>query len=61
MVEMSKCLSIWVMELFMCVAVRDLEKQAKDSTKMKIYKTREPPVTVRGGTLHHLLLHLIKR
>lgn len=37
-VEMSKCLSICVIELFMCVAVRDLEKQAKDSTKMNIYK-----------------------
>lgn len=36
--EMSKCLSICVIELFMCVAVRDLEKQAKDSTKMNIYK-----------------------
>lgn len=38
-VEMSKCLSICVMELFMCVAVIDLEKQAKDSTKINIYET----------------------
>lgn len=46
-VEMSKCLSICVMELFMCVAVRDLEKQAKDSTKINIYKTGRRRQAVR--------------
>lgn len=48
MVEMSKCLSICVMELFMCVAVIDLEKQAKDSTKINIYKTegRRPAIRI---------------
>lgn len=52
-VEMSKCLSICVMELFMCVAVRDLEKQAKDSTKINICKTEGRRQAVRiAPTVH---------
>lgn len=54
-VEMSKCLSICVMELFMCVAVMDLEKQAKDSTKINIYKTegRGPAIRITPTVIVH--------
>lgn len=52
-VEMSKCLSICVMELFMCVAVRDLEKQAKDSTKINIYTTEGRRQAIRITPVVH--------
>lgn len=54
-VEMSKCLSICVMELFMCVAVIDLEKQAKDSTKINIYETEGRRQAIRiTPIVHHV-------
>lgn len=52
-VEMSKCLSICVMELFMCVAVTDLEKQAKDRTKINIYKTEGRRQAIRITSIVH--------
>lgn len=39
-VEISKCLSIWVMELFMCVPARAFVKQANDSATINSYKTQ---------------------